>query len=164
MDYKEIPSPAYVLDEKLLRKNLELIKRVKDKAGIDIILAFKGFSMWSAFPIVREYIQGATASSLFEAKLCYEEMKSLAHVYSPVYHSAEFQELLKYSKYMVFNSVAQFNQFYEQTKHADHPISCGLRVNPEYSDVETDLYNPASPNSRLGITSDKLKELPQGVD
>ena len=108
MDYSRIPSPAFVLDETLLRKNLELIQQVQERAGIEIILAFKGFSMWSAFPIVREYIKGATASSLFEARLCFEEMRTKAHLYSPVYHPDEFEELMVYSNTIVFNSVNQF--------------------------------------------------------
>jgi len=85
LDYSKIPSPAFVLDEKLLRKNLELINWVQKEAGVEIILAFKGFAMWSAFPLVREYLNGATASSLFEARLCFEEMNILAMVYYPVY-------------------------------------------------------------------------------
>lgn len=165
MNYNQIPSPTFVLDEKLLRNNLELIKNVQTEAGIDIILAFKGFAMWSAFPIVREYIKGATASSLFEARLCFEEMRTLAHTYAPAYSQNEFHELMGYSSHIVFNSVAQFNKFYPQTLKAQHKISCGLRVNPEYSDVETDLYNPSSPTSRLGILQDFFPEkLPEGLE
>lgn len=165
MDYSKIPSPAFVLDEKLLRNNLELINRVQKDAGIEIILAFKGFAMWSAFPLVREYLNGATASSLFEAKLCFEEMKTRAHVYSPVYFENEFEELMKYSSHIVFNSISQFQKFYPETKNADHPISCGIRVNPEFSDVGTDLYNPSAPGSRLGVGSDEFPEiLPDGIE
>ncbi len=165
MDYSKIPSPAFVLDEKLLRKNLELINEVQNKAGIEIILAFKGFAMWSAFPVVREYLSGATASSLFEARLCFEEMKTRAHVYSPVYFEDEFNELMSYSSHIVFNSFNQFNKFYPETKKAGHPISCGIRVNPEYSDVETDLYNPSAPGSRLGVGVDEFPDkLPEGVE
>ena len=165
MNYSVIPSPAFVLDEKLLRQNLELISKVQNEAGIEIILAFKGFAMWSVFPMVREYLNGATASSLFEARLCFEEMKTLAHVYSPVYFENEFEELLSYSSHIVFNSFNQFNNFYAETKKADHPISCGIRVNPEFSDVETDLYNPSAPGSRLGVGIDEFPaELPEGIE
>ena len=165
MNYSDIPSPAFVLNEKLLRKNLELISHVKKEAGIEIILAFKGFAMWSVFPIVRKYVTGATASSLFEARLCYEEMKSLAHTYSPVYKKEEFSEIANYSQHIVFNSVEQFLMFYPETLKAKHKISCGLRINPEQSDVETDLYNPSSPVSRLGITSANFPgELPAGIE
>ena len=165
MDYSKIPSPAFVLDEKLLRKNLELINWVQKEAGIEIILAFKGFAMWSAFPLVREYLSGATASSLNETRLCFEEMKTRAHVYSPVYFEEEFDELLSYSSHIVFNSFNQFNKFYAETQKANHAISCGIRVNPEYSDVETDLYNPSAAGSRLGVGSDEFpEELPEGIE
>ncbi len=165
MDYSKIPSPAFVLDEKLLRKNLELIKRIQNEAGIEIILAFKGFAMWSTFPLVRQYLNGATASSLYEARLCFEEMKTLAHVYSPAYFENEFEELMSYSSYIVFNSFSQFQKFYPETKKSGHPISCGIRVNPEYSDVETNLYNPSAAGSRLGVGSDEFpEELPEGIE
>ncbi len=165
MNYQEIPSPAFVLDEKLLRKNLELINTVQQEAGIEIILAFKGFAMWSAFPIVREYLKGATASSLYEARLCFEEMKTRAHLYSPVYLDHEFDELMNYSDHIVFNSVKQFEKYYQRTRTADHKISCGIRINPEYSDVGTDLYNPSAPGSRLGIGSNEIPdELPEGIE
>lgn len=165
MDYSKISSPAFVLDEVLFRKNLELIRHVQQKAGVEIILAFKGFAMWSAFPIVREYINGATASSLFEARLCFEEMKTKAHVYAPAYIENTFNELMQYSSHITFNSLAQFQKYYPQTKKALHNISCGIRVNPEYSDVKTDLYNPSSPKSRLGVLRDFFPdELPEGIE
>lgn len=165
MDYSKIPSPAFVLDEKLLRRNLELISEVQKKAGIEIILAFKGFAMWSTFPIVKQYLSGAAASSLFEARLCVEEMKTFAHVYAPVYFESEFEELLSYSSHIVFNSFNQFNKFFAQTQKADHPVSCGIRVNPEYSDVTTDLYNPSVAGSRLGVGSDEFPaKLPEGIE
>jgi len=165
LDYSKIPSPAFVLDEKLLRQNLELINWVQKEAGIEIILAFKGFAMWSAFPLTRKYLSGATASSLFEARLCFEEMKTRAHVFSPVYFENEFEELMSYSSHIVFNSINQFNKFYPETKKADHPISCGIRINPEFSDVGTDLYNPSAAGSRLGVGSAEFpEELPEGVE
>jgi len=165
MDYSKIPSPCFVLDEKKLRKNLELIDHVQKQAGVEIILAFKGFAMWSAFPMVLEYVKGATASSLYEARLCFEEMKTRAHVFSPAYFPKEFPELIRYSSHLVFNSFDQFHRFYPETLKADHPISCGIRVNPEYSDVHTDLYNPSSPKSRLGVLKDFFPdELPEGIE
>ncbi len=165
LDYSKIPSPAFVLNEKLLRKNLELIDRVQKKAGIEIILAFKGFAMWSTFPLVKQYLSGATASSLYEARLCYEEMKTRAHVYAPVYFENEFDELLQYTSHIVFNSFNQFSKFYPRTLQVDHPVSCGIRVNPEYSDVGTDLYNPSAAGSRLGVGSNEFPdELPEGIE
>lgn len=165
MNYSKIPSPAFVLDEKLLRKNLELADQVQKKAGIEIILAFKGFAMWSTFPLVREYLKGATASSLYEARLCYEEMKTRAHVYAPVYLEDEFEELMSYTSHIVFNSFTQFDKFYPLIKRSGHHISCGIRVNPEYSDVKTDLYNPGRPGSRLGVGSGEFPDkLPGGIE
>ena len=163
MDYSKIPSPCYVLDEALFRKNLELIKSVKDRAGVEIILAFKAFAMWSAFPIVREYIPYSTASSLAEARLAFEEMGSPAHTYGPAYTDKEFPEIVKCSSHITFNSLTQFERLYPQTQF--YNISCGLRINPEFSDVETDLYNPCAPGSRLGIVVESLGDvLPQGVE
>jgi carboxynorspermidine decarboxylase len=165
LNYSKISSPAFVLDEKLLRKNLELIDEVQKKAGIDIILAFKGFAMWSAFPMVRKYLSGATASSLYEARLCFEEMKTKAHTYSPVYLENEFEELMTYSSHIVFNSFNQFAKHYTKTQNTGHKISCGIRVNPEYSDVETDLYNPSAAGSRLGVGIDDFPDkLPEGIE
>jgi len=163
VDYSKIPSPCYVLDEKRLRANLELINNVSEASGVEIILAFKGFAMWSAFPIVREYLNGAAASSLNEAKLCVGEMKVKAHTYAPAYTDSEFDELMKLSSHITFNSIAQYEKF--KPRLTGKSISCGLRVNPEYSDVGTDLYNPASPHSRLGLTAEHLEDgLPDGID
>lgn len=162
-DYSQIPSPCYVIDELLLRRNLELIRSVKERSGADIILAFKAFALWRTFNIVREYIPYSTASSLSEACLAYEEMGSKAHTYAPVYKEDEFDTIANYSSHITFNSLSQFERYYQQAKSKG--VSCGLRVNPEYSDVETVLYNPCAIGSRLGVTSDLLGEtLPKGID
>jgi carboxynorspermidine decarboxylase len=164
IDYAQprFPSPAFVLDEKRLRANLQLMKRVQEEAGVDIILAFKGFALWHAFPLVRQYLKGATASSLFEARLCFEEMKSKAHTYCVAYREEEFEEILSRSSHLTFNSLSQFERFKERVKAYPEPVSMGLRVNPGWSDVDTDLYNPTSPQSRLGI--EQLSELPSEVE
>ena len=165
IDLNTIPSPCYVMEEKLLRNNLALIKRVKEEAGVNIILAFKAFALWKSFPIVREYIPYSTASSKFEAQLAFEEMGSPAHTYSPAYTEADFPAILKYSSHITFNSLSQFDRFYPLVKADGRGISCGLRINPEFSDVETDLYNPCAPGSRMGIVRDLLGEtLPEGVE
>ncbi|GHT31466.1 carboxynorspermidine decarboxylase [Bacteroidia bacterium] len=165
IDLEKTPSPCYVMEEKLLRNNLSLIKRVKEDAGVNIILAFKAFAIWKAFPIVREYIPFSTASSKFEAQLAFEEMGSPAHTYAPVYTEEDFPQILAYSSHITFNSLAQFAHFYPMVKASGRHISCGLRINPEFSVVETELYNPAAPGSRLGITADLLGEtLPEGVE
>ena len=157
-DYSKIDSPAFVLDQARLVKNLELIQKVQNASGAKVILALKGFSTWSVFPLVKKYLHGATASSLFEARLIYEEMGVQAHTYSPAYFMEDFADILRYSSHLTFNSLSQFE--YYQSSLADYPgnISIGLRVNPEYSEVETDLYNPAVPGSRLGVLANNLPD------
>lgn len=154
-----------MIDEERFRKNLALIKHVSDESGAEIILAFKGFAMWGVFPIVKEYISGAAASSPDEARLCFEEIGSAAHTYSPVYKSDDFKKLLKYSSYITFNSLAQFNKFSFELLSYPKKISAGLRINPEFSEISHGLYNPCSPGSRLGITAEDLKNgLPEGIE
>lgn len=161
----QIPSPCYVLEESLLRRNLALIKSVKERAGVEIILAFKAFALWEAFPIVREYIPTSTASSIHEARLAYEELGCLAHTYSPAYTDETFDDILRYSSHITFNSLTQFERFIPRVEAYERHISCGLRINPEFSDVETDLYNPCAPGSRLGVVADLLPEkLPAGIE
>ena len=163
--YSEIAAPAYILEESLLRKNLELMADVQQKADVEIILAFKGFAMWSAFPMVRKYLAGATASSLYEARLCFEEMKTKAHTYAAAYIPAEFESIMGFSSHITFNSVAQYHHFRNQVQRFPEPISCGIRVNPEYSEVETDLYNPCTPGSRLGASAEHFADgCPEGLE
>ena len=162
---KNIPSPCYVMEESLLRRNLSLIKRVSECAGIEIILAFKAFALWKSFPIFREYGFCSTASSVNEAQLAYEEMRSCAHTYSPAYTDENFSKFLEYSSHITFNSLSQYDKFYPQVMAANLGVSCGLRINPEYSEVETDLYNPCAPGSRMGITADIIgNKLPEGIE
>ncbi len=165
LDYnnKNIPSPCYLAEENLLRNNLSLIKRVKDEAGVEIILAFKSFANWKLFPIIKEYIHYSTASSLSEAKLAYEEMGTKAHTFAPVYTEQEFETIAACSSHITFNSLNQFHKYHDRCQSLN--ISCGIRINPEHSTVETDLYNPCAPGSRLGITADELdNKLPEGID
>lgn len=165
MDINKIPSPCFVLDEARLRKNLELIAGVQREAGVRIILAFKGFAMWSAFPIVREYVQGATASSLHEARLCFEEMKTKAHTYAVAYLPREFRKIMGYSSHITFNSLSQYKRFRKKLEQFPERISAGIRVNPGWSPVATALYNPASPGSRLGEPVENFKgNLPEGIE
>ncbi|MDR1981450.1 MAG: carboxynorspermidine decarboxylase [Tannerellaceae bacterium] len=165
VDFNRIPSPCYVMEEKALRENLSLITYVKESAGVDIILAFKAFAMWKAFPIIREYIPCSTASSRYEAQLAYEEMGSRAHTYSPAYTAEDFPFIMQYSSHITFNSLTQFERFYPLVEAGGRDISCGLRINPEYSDVETDLYNPCAPGSRMGVISERLGDaLPEGIE
>lgn len=165
IEIHKVPSPCYVMEEELLRKNLSLIKSVKDETGVNIILAFKAFAMWKSFPIIREYIQESTASSIYEAQLAFEEMKSKAHTFSPAYTDQNFPLFLKYSSHITFNSLSQFERFYPQVIADGNKVSCGIRVNPEFSVVETDLYNPATPGSRLGVIDTLLGDkLPEGIE
>ncbi|MCE2617356.1 carboxynorspermidine decarboxylase [Phocaeicola oris] len=165
LDINKVPSPCYVMEERLLRKNLSLIKHVADTAGVEIILAFKAFAMWKSFSIFREYIHHTTASSRYEARLAFEEFGSKAHTYSPAYTEEDFPEIMRCSGYITFNSFSQFNRFYPMVKASNEKISCGIRVNPEYSEVKVELYNPCAPGSRFGITSDLLPdELPEGIE
>ena len=165
IDYSKFPNPCYIMEEDLLRRNLSLIKHVADTADVEIILAFKAFALWKSFPIFREYIHHTTASSPYEARLAYEEFGSRAHTYSPAYTEEDFGEIMRCSSHITFNSLMQYERFYPLTKEADHAISCGVRVNPEYSEIETDLYNPCAPGTRFGLLSEQLPdELPEGIE
>jgi len=165
IDYSKIPSPCYVIDEERFRKNLSLIKQVSEKSGAEIILAFKGFAMWGVFPIMKEYISGAAASSADEARLCFEEIGSKAHTYSPVYRMSDFDSIIKYSSHITFNSINQFRKYSPELQIVSEKISAGLRINPEFSEVSHGLYNPCSPGSRLGIIAEDLKDsLPGGIE
>ncbi len=165
IDIEKIPSPCYVMEEELLRKNLTLIKRVADESGAEIILAFKSFAMWKSFPIFREFIDHTTASSLYEARLAFQEFGSRAHTYSPAYVEEEFYDIMHYSSHITFNSFSQFRRFYPFVEKSDEKISCGIRINPEYSEVEVELYNPCAPGTRFGVTADLLPDtLPEGID
>ena len=161
-DYGSISSPAYIIEEAKLIRNLELLQKVQKDAGIDIILALKAYANWQTFPLIKQYLKGATASSLNEAKLILDEMGCKAHTYSPAYLPNEFDDLLGCSSHITFNSLNQFEQHKQKAIKAG--VSIGLRINPEYSDVETDLYNPCAEGSRLGVLAEKLLELPQEID
>ncbi len=165
IDYNKIPSPCYVIDEVRFRKNLSLIKHVSDESGAEIILAFKGFAMWGVFPILREYIAGAAASSADEARLCFEEIGAQAHTYAPVFKEADFKSILQNSSHITFNSLAQFRKYSTELQNYPKKISAGLRINPEFSEISHELYNPCSPGSRLGITAEAINgSLPDGIE
>ncbi len=210
------PNPCYIVEERLLRRNLALIKRVADETGVEIILAFKAFALWKTFPIFREYIQHTTASSVYEARLAYEQFGAPAHTYSPAYTEENFAEFLRYSSHITFNSLSQWERFgrsQEQGAHAtfmvrhgdctsitvrdtvgtspvsprpltpspqawrgstpaSNVVSFGIRINPEYSEIETLLYNPTAPGSRFGVLAEQLDayceahggRLPEGLE
>lgn len=165
INYNIVPSPCYVIDEERFRKNLSLIKHVAAESGAEIILAFKGFAMWGVFDILKAYVRGAAASSVHEARLCFEEIGSVAHTYSPVYKEDEFSEVLKYSSHVTFNSLSQYKKYSGILGKSRRKISPGLRINPGFSEISHGLYNPCSPGSRLGTTAEDLKEgLPEGIE
>jgi carboxynorspermidine decarboxylase len=153
------------MEEALLRKNLKLIRRVSEQAGVEIILAFKAFALWKTFPIFKEYGFRSTASSINEARLAFEEMGSPAHTYAPAYTEVDMPVFLEYSSHITFNSLTQFQRFYPTIGASGQKVSCGLRINPEYSVVGTDLYNPCAPGSRMGVAAEYLGgTLPEGID
>ena len=158
--------PYYLLEEAKLRKNLTLIKSIADEAGVEFILAFKAYALWRTFPIFREYISHTTASSPYEARLAFEEFGSKAHTYSPAYEDDTFDTILKCSSHVTFNSLSQFERFKGRVvAYGDAAPSMGLRINPEHSEIETELYDPCAPGSRFGVLASQLPEqLPQGIE
>jgi len=153
IDFGTLPTPCYIVDEDLLIKNLEILQSVQDRTGCSILLAQKGFSMYAVYPLIGRYLKGVASSSLFEARLGYEEMGKEVHVFAPAYVDDEIEELMHYSDHIVFNSFDQWNRFKARVKtFTPKKIECGIRVNPEYSEIETPIYNPCYANSRLGVT------------
>ncbi len=158
----EVPSPSFVCEERLLKKNLELLKKVQDESEVKILLALKGFALWSTFDLCKQYLYGCCASGLHEAILAKEEFGKEVHTYSPAFKEEEIDEIIDISNHLVFNSFNQLNKFREKARGR---TSIGLRVNPEYSSVEVDLYNPCGVYSRLGITSVNFdKDNLEGID
>ena len=162
-DYTQATSPCFVLDEKRLRRNMEILNNIQERTGVKIICALKGYSFWRSFPIIAEYLPGATASSLNEARLAKEEMGKEVHVFAPAYEDSEIDEILKYADHITYNSFSQWMRFKDKTIASK--ISPGIRVNPEFSTVETDIYNPCGQHSRLGVTEAEFKpELLDGIE
>lgn len=158
-------TPYYRIEERLLRNNLALIRRTAEEAGVEFILAFKAFALWKTFFIFRDYIAHTTASSPNEARLAFEEFGSKAHTYSPAYEDKDFDTIMRCSSHITFNSLQQFEHFYPRIVENGKLISCGLRINPQYSEIETTLYNPCAPGSRFGILAEDLPDqLPEGIE
>ena len=161
----QVETPMYIVEENLLRANLSLICDVAQRADVEIILAFKAFALWKTFPIVREYINSTTASSLSEARLAYEEFGAPAHTFSPAYTDSEIDQIAKCSSHLSFNSLSQYERMREKARNANAQLSFGLRVNPEYSEISTLLYNPCAPGTRFGVSADKLPaQLPSDIE
>ncbi|WP_289752754.1 carboxynorspermidine decarboxylase [uncultured Duncaniella sp.] len=158
-----LPTPYYIVYEDRMRRNLELITRVEREAGVNIIMAFKANALWRSFPIVREYNRDFTASSLNELRLGNEELGGEAHVYCPVYTEQTIDEFLSRATHLTFNSLSQWERYGQRTLAAG--VSPGLRVNPQCSVIETEIYNPALPGSRFGVTAEQLGGvLPEGIE
>ena len=158
IDISSLPTPSYIVDERLLIKNLEKLKSIIDKTGCRILLAQKGFSMFYFYPLIKKYLNGTTASSLYEARLGFEEMGNETHIFNPSYREDEIDEILSMVDHIVFNSFNQWSKYKNIVKSHERTISCGLRVNPEYSSVETEIYNPTGKFSRFGVTRVNFKE------
>ena len=162
--YKEINRPMYIIEEARLRNNLRIISNVAKRADVEIILAFKAYALWKTFPIFREYISSTTASSLSEARLAFDKFGSKAHTFSPAYTDYEIEEIAACSSHLTFNSLTQYERLHETARKQNPEISFGLRINPEYSEIETDIYNPCAPGTRFGVSADKLpKQLPEEI-
>lgn len=163
--FSEVHQPVYVLEEARLRRNLALIKRVADEADVEIILAFKAFALWKTFPIFREYIHATTASSLYEARLGYEDFGAPVHTFTPALSDDEAPEIARLSSHVSFNSLSQYARHHRAMLAAHPGLSLGLRVNPRYSEVETLLYNPCAPGTRFGVSAEQLPDqLPAHIE
>ncbi len=147
---RDLKTPCHIVNESRIEENLVTIRRVKDATGSKVLLALKGFAMWSLFPLIRKYLSGIAASSLNEARLGKEEFGGELHVYAPAYADKEFAGLLKIADHISFNSVNQWNHFKDRMKGGG--VQPAMRINPEHSEVKTKLYDPCAPFSRLGIT------------
>lgn len=161
----QLETPYYIVYEEKLRHNLEKLSAVAREADVKIIMAFKANALWKTFPIIREYFQASTASSLNEMKLSLEHLGHDVHAYCPVYTERSFPEFLAGCSHITFNSLAQFRKFYPQMQASGRKVSAGLRVNPHCSVIETDIYNPCVPGSRFGENPENLRDgLPEGIE
>lgn len=157
----ELKTPVYVTDERLLERNLKILKSVSDRTGCKILLAQKAFSMFSLYPLIGRYLDGTTASGLYEARLGYEEMGKENHVFSTAFSDEEFDEILKICDHIVFNSLSQWEKYKGKALKTDKKF--GIRINPEFSTQHSDIYDPCSKRSRLGVTADQFHTVPKGI-
>jgi len=158
IDVSGVPTPCYVVDEKALERNLKILDSVQKKTGCKILMALKGFAMFSLFPLIRQYLSGVSASSLHEAKLGHEAFSREVHICAPAYLESEFQDVLTLCSHVVFNSFSQWNRFRTDVASADYAVQCGIRVNPEHSEVRVPIYDPCGPYSRLGVTRHQFRD------
>lgn len=160
MNYDNIQTPAYVIDKDRLRVNLEILKKVQEESGAKILLAQKAFSAYSLYSFIGGYLCGTTASGLYEARLGKEEMPDKeVHVFSPAYGEDEIKELVSFADHIVFNTPMQWERYKDTVKASGRNIRCGIRINPEYSEIDTDIYNPCITGSRLGTKKEQLDSM-----
>lgn len=150
-------SPCWIIDMMALEENLKILRRVQDEADCKILLALKGFSTWPTFSMVRKYLAGATASSPHEAQLAHEKLGGELHVYAPAYSDGDMRQVLRIADHVVFNSFTQWRRLRPLIDECERQVSCGMRVNPEHSEVAVALYDPCAPNSRLGVTASEFR-------
>lgn len=154
-DFAKAETPVYVVSEAHLEKNLKILKDVQDRTGAKVLIATKGFSMFSVFPLIKKYLAGAEASSVNEARLCREEFGKEVHTFSPSYTKENIKDYIKYSDHLVFNSFSQWNEFSAYVKtmvRRGKKVSCGIRVNLEHSVASEPMYDPSRPGSHFGVT------------
>ena len=168
INISNLQTPCYLLDERVLIKNLQTLESVQKKTGCKILLAQKAFSMFSVYPTIAKYLSGTTASGLYEAKLGYEEMgkpfNKETHIFAPAYLENEIDEILEICDHVVFNSFSQLNKYREKISSLDKKIEIGMRINPEYSEIDTDIYNPCAPCSRLGATLSQFEKYADSIE
>ena len=158
MENPEFQTPCYILDEKKLIKNLEILQQIQNQTGCKILLAQKAFSMFSVYPLIKKYISGTTASGIFEAKLGFEEMGKENHIFAPAYPDKDMDEIIRICDHIVFNSFSQWNKYRDKIIKSPDSPECGIRINPQYSEIETDIYNPCFSGSRMGITLENFDD------
>jgi len=160
--YSQFDTPCFIVDRVLLEENLQILKRVKDETGAKILLALKGYALFASAEIINKYLDGCCASSPYEARLAKEEFKGEVHSFGAAYSEDSFKEIAAYSDHIIFNSITQYNQYY--SKNINQKIKYGLRINPEHRETEVEIYDPAAPFSRLGITRNEFPvTLPEGI-
>jgi carboxynorspermidine decarboxylase len=157
-DFSGLRTPCYIIHLGLLRRNLQTLDQVQKQSGAKVLLALKGFAAWSTFPLVRQYLHGITASSLHEAMLGKEQFDREVHVYAPAYREDELAAYLDCADHLVFNSFTQWNRYKDRIARCGHPVSCGIRINPQHSEVTIPLYDPCAPKSRLGVPAAEFKK------
>ncbi len=164
IDYANVASPSYVIDEGALEENLKILKRVKDESGALILLALKGYAAWQTFPLVSKYLDGVCASSVNEARLGREKFGKAVYTFAPAYDDRDIEEHLTYSDHIIFNSFSLWNKYKKIIQESGKPIDCGIRINPESSGAENDMYNPCAPGSRMGVTIAEFKKYAHDLD